>query len=114
MSQSVKDELAKLGGQVQSAEGTRALALELCREFEDTFLQHLTSGEVRIYICLGCETPILLSHFLLGLLLFPFLLLYFCLIDSAMIWSCNIDMKVFNLTCLLLKSMHRERKYWFS
>nr|GMD86029.1 dynamin-2A-like [Ipomoea batatas] len=45
MSQSVKDELAKLGGQVQSAEGTRALALELCREFEDTFLQHLTSGE---------------------------------------------------------------------
>ncbi|CAH9119332.1 unnamed protein product [Cuscuta europaea] len=45
MSQSVKDELVKLGGLVHSAEGTRALALELCREFEDTFLQHLTSGE---------------------------------------------------------------------
>ncbi|CAH9141810.1 unnamed protein product [Cuscuta epithymum] len=45
MSQSVKDELIKLGGLVHSAEGTRALALELCREFEDTFLQHLTSGE---------------------------------------------------------------------
>ncbi|RAL44880.1 hypothetical protein DM860_003639 [Cuscuta australis] len=45
MSQSVNDELVKLGGLVQSAEGTRALALELCREFEDKFLQHLTSGE---------------------------------------------------------------------
>lgn len=63
MSQSVKDELVKLGGQVQSAEGTRALALELCREFEETFLQHLTSGEVRLYIFFGFETPILLSHF---------------------------------------------------
>jgi dynamin GTPase len=43
----VKDELSKLGEQmVQSAEGTRAVALELCREFEDKFLAHVTSGEV--------------------------------------------------------------------
>ena len=46
-SQSVKDELSKLGEQmVTSAEGTRAVALELCREFEDKFLAHVTSGEV--------------------------------------------------------------------
>ncbi|KAA8528048.1 hypothetical protein F0562_035083 [Nyssa sinensis] len=45
-SQEVQDELARLGEQlVHSAEGTRALALELCREFEDKFLQHITSGE---------------------------------------------------------------------
>uniref|UniRef100_A0ACD5YKA9 Uncharacterized protein n=1 Tax=Avena sativa TaxID=4498 RepID=A0ACD5YKA9_AVESA len=45
-SQTVKDELSKLGEQmVQSAEGTRAVALELCREFEDKFLAHVTSGE---------------------------------------------------------------------
>jgi len=31
---------------VQSPEGTRAVALELCREFEDKFLAHITSGEV--------------------------------------------------------------------
>ncbi|KAJ6433734.1 hypothetical protein OIU84_017437 [Salix udensis] len=30
---------------VQSAEGTRAIALELCREFEDKFLQHIMTGE---------------------------------------------------------------------
>jgi len=37
----------KLGEQmVSSSEGTRALALQLCREFEDKFLQHLTGGEV--------------------------------------------------------------------
>ncbi|PWZ27341.1 Dynamin-2A [Zea mays] len=30
---------------VQSAEGTRAVALELCREFEDKFLAHITSGK---------------------------------------------------------------------
>ena len=46
-SQIVQDELARLGEQmVQSAEGTRAVALELCREFEDKFLAHITSGEV--------------------------------------------------------------------
>lgn len=37
----------KLGEQmVSSSEGTRALALELCREFEEKFLLHLTGGEV--------------------------------------------------------------------
>ncbi|KAM5550142.1 dynamin-2A-like [Rosa sericea] len=45
-SQIVQDELVKLGASmVQSAEGTRSLALELCREFEDKFLLHITSGE---------------------------------------------------------------------
>lgn len=34
---------------VSSAEGTRALALELCREFEDKFLQHITGGEVSYF-----------------------------------------------------------------
>jgi dynamin GTPase len=46
-SQMVQNELAKLGeSMIQSAEGTRAVALELCREFEDKFLAHITSGEV--------------------------------------------------------------------
>ncbi|XP_052192878.1 dynamin-2A-like [Diospyros lotus] len=45
-SQILQDELVRLGEQmVHSAEGTRALALELCREFEDKFLQHITTGE---------------------------------------------------------------------
>ncbi|XAR49308.1 Dynamin GTPase [Bertholletia excelsa] len=45
-SQVVQDELVRLGeSMVNSAEGTRALALELCREFEDKFLAHITSGE---------------------------------------------------------------------
>ncbi|KAI3464298.1 hypothetical protein Pfo_020961 [Paulownia fortunei] len=45
-SQIVQDELFRLGEQmVQSSEGTRALALELCREFEDKFLQHISTGE---------------------------------------------------------------------
>ncbi|KAG6431951.1 hypothetical protein SASPL_103523 [Salvia splendens] len=45
-SQVVQDELFRLGEQmVHSSEGTRALALELCREFEDKFLQHITTGE---------------------------------------------------------------------
>lgn len=49
-SQVVQDELVRLGEQmVQSSEGTRALALELCREFEDKFLQHVTSGEVSFF-----------------------------------------------------------------
>lgn len=43
----MQDELVKLGGQmIESVEGTRALALELCREFEDKFLLHVTGGEV--------------------------------------------------------------------
>ncbi|CAH1443702.1 unnamed protein product [Lactuca virosa] len=45
-SQIVQDELVRLGeSMVSSSEGTRALALELCREFEDKFLQHIMTGE---------------------------------------------------------------------
>uniref|UniRef100_A0A7N0RC73 dynamin GTPase n=1 Tax=Kalanchoe fedtschenkoi TaxID=63787 RepID=A0A7N0RC73_KALFE len=45
-SQIVQGELARLGEQmVHSSEGTRAVALELCREFEDKFLQHIAGGE---------------------------------------------------------------------
>ncbi|CAL9757345.1 unnamed protein product [Musa acuminata subsp. burmannicoides] len=45
-SQIVQDELSRLGAQmVQSAEGTRAIALQLCREFEDKFLEHIALGE---------------------------------------------------------------------
>uniref|UniRef100_A0A7N0U5X8 Dynamin N-terminal domain-containing protein n=1 Tax=Kalanchoe fedtschenkoi TaxID=63787 RepID=A0A7N0U5X8_KALFE len=45
-SQIVQDELARFGEQmVHSSEGTRAVALELCREFEDKFLQHIAGGE---------------------------------------------------------------------
>ncbi|OVA10201.1 Dynamin central domain [Macleaya cordata] len=45
-SQVVEDELVRLGEQmVHSSEGTRAIALELCREFEDRFLQHIATGE---------------------------------------------------------------------
>lgn len=48
-SQAVQDELSKFGEQMaNTAEGTRATALQLCREFEDTFLQHISSGEVSI------------------------------------------------------------------
>lgn len=48
-SQIVQDELVRLGEQmVSSSEGTRALALELCREFEDKFLAHIIGGEVSI------------------------------------------------------------------
>lgn len=52
-SQLVEQELARLGEQrVQTSEGTRAIALELCREFEDTFLQHINTGEVCIELVL--------------------------------------------------------------
>jgi dynamin 1/3 len=45
--QMVQDELFRLGEQmVHSVEGTRAIALELCREFEDKFLAHIAHGEV--------------------------------------------------------------------
>ncbi|XP_044462733.1 dynamin-2A-like isoform X2 [Mangifera indica] len=45
-SQIVQEELMRLGEQlVDSSEGTRALALQLCREFEDKFLLHLAGGE---------------------------------------------------------------------
>jgi hypothetical protein len=44
----VEAELVTLGEQrVQTSEGTRAMALELCREFEDTFLLHIQTGEVK-------------------------------------------------------------------
>ena len=47
----------KLGeSMVSSSEGTRALALELCREFEEKFLRHITGGEVKGFNYLGCET----------------------------------------------------------
>lgn len=43
----MEDELVRLGEQrVNTSEGTRAIALELCREFEDRFLQHINTGEV--------------------------------------------------------------------
>lgn len=46
-SQTVQEELVKLGEQmVTSSEGTRAVALELCREFEERFLMHIAGGEV--------------------------------------------------------------------
>lgn len=42
----VQEELVKLGEQmVTSSEGTRAVALELCREFEERFLMHIAGGE---------------------------------------------------------------------
>jgi len=45
-SQIVEEELVRLGEQrVNTSEGTRAIALELCREFEDRFLQHINTGE---------------------------------------------------------------------
>ena len=47
----VQNELARLGEQlVDSAEGTRAIALELCREFEEKFLLHLAGGEVSNFL----------------------------------------------------------------
>jgi dynamin 1/3 len=35
----------------QSSEGTKAIALGLCREFEDKFLEHIAGGEVSEYKC---------------------------------------------------------------
>ncbi|KAF8405659.1 hypothetical protein HHK36_007735 [Tetracentron sinense] len=50
-SQIVGGELVRLGEQmVHSAEGTRAIALELCREFEDKFLEHIATGEVSNFL----------------------------------------------------------------
>ncbi|KAH7297573.1 hypothetical protein KP509_25G002000 [Ceratopteris richardii] len=44
--QRVEEELVRLGESlVQTSEGTRAIALELCREFEDKFLEHINTGE---------------------------------------------------------------------
>ncbi|XP_039815219.1 dynamin-2A-like [Panicum virgatum] len=45
-SQIVQEELAKLGEQMaQGSEGRKAIALGLCREFEDKFLEHIAGGE---------------------------------------------------------------------
>ena len=33
----------------QGSEGTKAIALGLCREFEDKFLEHIAGGEVSEY-----------------------------------------------------------------
>lgn len=50
----VEEELARLGEQrVSSSEGTVAVALELCREFEDRFLQHINTGEVSVSVSLA-------------------------------------------------------------
>lgn len=47
----IQDELVRLGEKmVTTSEGTRAIALELCREFEDKFLQHINTGEVSFLI----------------------------------------------------------------
>lgn len=46
---------------VDSAEGTRAIALELCREFEDKFLQHITTGEVSFIMFVLWYMKIVLS-----------------------------------------------------
>ncbi|RVX05842.1 Dynamin-2B [Vitis vinifera] len=48
-SQIVQEELVRLGEQmVDSVEGTRAIALQLCREFEDKFLQHLAHDAYKL------------------------------------------------------------------
>eukprot|EP00249_Psilotum_nudum_P013635 c24435_g1_i1 orf=440-2686(+) len=45
-SQVVEEELLRLGEQmIQTSEGTRAIGLELCREFEDKFLDHINTGQ---------------------------------------------------------------------
>ncbi|KAH9750498.1 Dynamin-2A [Citrus sinensis] len=50
-SQIVQDELLKLGDQIlENTEGTKALALQLCREFEDKFLQHITGDNIHLYL----------------------------------------------------------------
>ena len=50
----MQDELLKLGDQIlENTEGTKALALQLCREFEDKFLQHITGGEVSCFVSSG-------------------------------------------------------------
>ncbi|KAL2629819.1 hypothetical protein R1flu_014505 [Riccia fluitans] len=44
--QAVEEELVRLGEmRVETSEGTRAIALELCREFDDKFLETIASGE---------------------------------------------------------------------
>lgn len=54
---------------MNGVEGTRALALELCREFEDKFLQHIGSGEVGLLFYLFTLFTVLL-HDRLGCFFF--------------------------------------------
>lgn len=43
----VEEELVRLGERrATTSEGHRAVVLEMAREFEDTFIQHIESGEV--------------------------------------------------------------------
>ncbi|KAK8670140.1 hypothetical protein V6N13_104901 [Hibiscus sabdariffa] len=54
-SEIIQDELARLGEEmIGSTEGTRAVALELCREFEDKFLQHIMGGEGNGWKIVAC------------------------------------------------------------
>ncbi|KAK8574756.1 hypothetical protein V6N12_062438 [Hibiscus sabdariffa] len=54
-SEIIQDELVRLGeGMIGSPEGTRAVALELCREFEDKFLQHIMGGEGNGWKIVAC------------------------------------------------------------
>ncbi|KAK9130087.1 hypothetical protein Sjap_010574 [Stephania japonica] len=49
-----QDELVRLGEQmVHTVEGTRAIALELCREFEEKFLQHIATDELVSNLIVG-------------------------------------------------------------
>lgn len=54
-SQGVEDELLRLGEmRIETVEGTRSIALELCREFDDKFIETMSSGEVSavaVYFC---------------------------------------------------------------
>lgn len=45
---------------VETVEGTRSIALELCREFDDKFLETISSGEV-----LGVKL-VFLGHYILA------------------------------------------------
>ncbi|GMI86123.1 Dynamin related protein 2B, dynamin-like 3 [Hibiscus trionum] len=54
-SEIIQDELVRLGEEmIGSPEGTRAVALELCREFEDKFLQHIMGGEGNGWKIVAC------------------------------------------------------------
>lgn len=70
----MQDELLKLGGQmIESSEGTRALALELCREFEEKFLLHITGGEVGSMILRSIAFLLLTSNGSPTRTIYPFL-----------------------------------------
>ena len=51
-SQIVQEELVRLGEHmVDNAKGTGAIALQLCREFENKFLQHLAHAHGEVSNC---------------------------------------------------------------